>query len=369
MFFGIGWPPEWGSLVVFVVAGVVCFAALGVAFAHAIPNFESTAAYVNAVFLPVVFVSFYVFDSSSAPEFVRTIAEALPLYPLIDGLSGAMVTGTSLSKDLSRSRGDRGLGRARHLACGARVQLGAAAETEGLLSRVRWHRWRSSTTCTATSRRSRRCSPMRAAAGAQRFLLGGDYALFGPFQAECVAALRALDAGAPGSAATSTVGPRNPDDLPRTMTCCCGRSPTAERRSATSWPTQLGGLPEQVVIDGTRYCHASPLSDMRSFLPEPGDDDEEMLAGAAERRVVFGHTHLQFRRSGPGGVELLNPGQRGAAARRRRARGVRARPRRRVDRAPPRRVRPRRAIGALQERFGDVAWAQRTVRRLQTSRP
>ena len=86
------------ALVVFVVAGVVCFASLGVAFAHAIPNFESTAAYVNAVFLPVVFVSFYVFDSSSAPEFLRTIAEALPLYPLIDGLSGAMVTGTSLSR-------------------------------------------------------------------------------------------------------------------------------------------------------------------------------------------------------------------------------------------------------------------------------
>ena len=101
VFFGLDWPPEWGSLVVFVVAGVVCFAALGVAFAHAIPNFESTAAYVNAVFLPVVFVSFYVFDSSSAPEFVRTIAEALPLYPLIHGLSGTMVTGTSLSHDLS----------------------------------------------------------------------------------------------------------------------------------------------------------------------------------------------------------------------------------------------------------------------------
>src|SRR5271166_1151878 len=73
LFFGIGWPQQWGELVVFVVAGVVCFAALGVAFAHVIPNFESTAAYVNAVFLPVVFLSFYAFDSSSAPQFVRTI--------------------------------------------------------------------------------------------------------------------------------------------------------------------------------------------------------------------------------------------------------------------------------------------------------
>ncbi len=98
--FGIGWPKDWLELVVFVVAGVVSLAALGVAFAHVIPNFESTAAYVNAVFLPVVFISFYVFDSSSAPGFLRTIAEALPLKPLIAGLSGALVTGVGLSDNL-----------------------------------------------------------------------------------------------------------------------------------------------------------------------------------------------------------------------------------------------------------------------------
>jgi ABC-2 type transport system permease protein len=99
-FFGIGWPPHWGTLIVFVIVGVVSLAALGVAFAHAIPNFESTAAYVNAIFLPVVFVSFYVFDSTGAPEFLRTIADALPLKPLIDGLSGAMVAGHPFSGNL-----------------------------------------------------------------------------------------------------------------------------------------------------------------------------------------------------------------------------------------------------------------------------
>jgi ABC-2 type transport system permease protein len=101
LFFGIGWPRDWLELVVFVLAGVVCFAALGVAFAHTIPNFESTAAYVNAVFLPVIFVSFYVFDSKSAPAFLRNIAEALPLKPLIDGLYGAMVTGGGIGEHVS----------------------------------------------------------------------------------------------------------------------------------------------------------------------------------------------------------------------------------------------------------------------------
>ncbi|MHB8533355.1 MAG: ABC transporter permease [Solirubrobacteraceae bacterium] len=100
VFFGIGWPPDWLELIVFVLAGVIGFAALGVAFAHVIPNFESTAAYVNAVFLPVVFVSFYVFDSGSAPGFLRSIADGLPLKPLIDGLSGGLVTGSGLGSNL-----------------------------------------------------------------------------------------------------------------------------------------------------------------------------------------------------------------------------------------------------------------------------
>jgi ABC-2 type transport system permease protein len=100
VFFGIGWPANWDELIVFVLAGVVCFAALGVAFAHVIPNFESTAAYVNAVFLPVVFISFFVFENKSAPAFLNNIAEALPLKPLIDGLYGAMVTGQGLSDNL-----------------------------------------------------------------------------------------------------------------------------------------------------------------------------------------------------------------------------------------------------------------------------
>jgi ABC-2 type transport system permease protein len=101
LFFGIDWPRDWGELAVFVVAGVVCFAALGVAFAHVIPNFESTAAYVNAVFLPVIFISGVFYDVKGVPTFLRDIAEALPLKHLIDGLSGAMVNGSEIAGNLS----------------------------------------------------------------------------------------------------------------------------------------------------------------------------------------------------------------------------------------------------------------------------
>ncbi|HVE68968.1 MAG TPA: ABC transporter permease [Solirubrobacteraceae bacterium] len=94
--FGTGWPQDWPELAVFTAAGVVCFAALGVALSHAIPNFDSAGAYINAIFLPVIFISGVFYDVAEAPGFIKDIAEALPLKHVIDGVSGALVTGRGL---------------------------------------------------------------------------------------------------------------------------------------------------------------------------------------------------------------------------------------------------------------------------------
>jgi ABC-2 type transport system permease protein len=101
VFFGIGWPQDWLQLIVFVVAGVVCLAALGVAWSHVIPNFDAAPAYVNIVFLPAIFISGVFYDVDNTPAFLRDIAQALPLTHVIDGLSAAMVTGRGLADNLS----------------------------------------------------------------------------------------------------------------------------------------------------------------------------------------------------------------------------------------------------------------------------
>jgi ABC-2 type transport system permease protein len=101
VFFDLGWPEDWLELLVFVVAGVVCLAALGVAWSHVIPNFDAAPAYVNIVFLPTIFVSGVFYDVDNTPAFLRDIAQALPLTHIIDGLSAAMVTGRGLSDNLS----------------------------------------------------------------------------------------------------------------------------------------------------------------------------------------------------------------------------------------------------------------------------
>lgn len=101
VFFGIDWPPQPLELIVFVAVGVLCFASLGVALSHVIPNNESAPAYVNAIFLPLIIISGVFYDADDVPAFLSGIAEALPLTHLIDGLSAAMVTGESLGDQLS----------------------------------------------------------------------------------------------------------------------------------------------------------------------------------------------------------------------------------------------------------------------------
>jgi ABC-2 type transport system permease protein len=93
VFYGVDWPEHPLLLVLFTALGVICFAALGVAFSHAIPNEDAAPAYTNAVFLPLIFISGVFYSSDDLPDALRAIAEALPLKHLIDGLSHAIVGG------------------------------------------------------------------------------------------------------------------------------------------------------------------------------------------------------------------------------------------------------------------------------------
>jgi ABC-2 type transport system permease protein len=121
VFYGVPWPQDPMMLAGFTLLGVVCFASLGVAFSHAIPNEEAAPAYTNAIFLPLIFISGVFYSADDLPAALKAIAEALPLKHLIDGLSEAIVGGG----------GDVG-------AAAAVVAVWAAA---GLFLAVRFFRW------------------------------------------------------------------------------------------------------------------------------------------------------------------------------------------------------------------------------------
>jgi diadenosine tetraphosphatase ApaH/serine/threonine PP2A family protein phosphatase len=142
-----------------------------------------------------------------------------------------------------------------------------------------------------------------AAAGADAYLLGGDYGAWGPHPLECVGRLRELPhtTWIRGNGERWTREP--PLDRPDVVASL--RERPSGYGSDEGW---LYSLLAQVELDGALYVHGSPLSDAESFPAEPGADDERLLAGVADTSVVFGHSHLQFRRAGPNGTTLINPG-------------------------------------------------------------
>jgi ABC-2 type transport system permease protein len=121
--YGVSWPQDWLALVVFTVAGVIAFASLGVAFAQLIPNEDAAPAYVNAVFLPAIFISGVFYDNKDMPSVLKGVAEALPLKHVIDGLQGAIVTGKGIADHWE-----------------ALIAIGIWAAF-GIYASVRWFRW------------------------------------------------------------------------------------------------------------------------------------------------------------------------------------------------------------------------------------
>jgi predicted phosphodiesterase len=141
--------------------------------------------------------------------------------------------------------------------------------------------------------------------GADAFLLGGDYALFGGWPAETVARLRELTPATwiRGNGERWTAAPAEAPEQPVVQ----GAIAAAQEALGAPLVAELARLPFDHADGGTRFVHASPVADTRSFLPEPADDEAELLAGVTAERLVFGHTHLPFRRTA-GPTELVNPG-------------------------------------------------------------
>jgi predicted phosphodiesterase len=141
------------------------------------------------------------------------------------------------------------------------------------------------------------------AAGADAYLLGGDFASFSPWPRETIERLREL----PNTTWIRGNGERWLREPPRDRPEVMAAFQELDAGMGT-YEGLLYSLQAQFEQDGVLYVHGSPLSDVESFPPEPSADDERMLNGVRDKTVVFGHSHQQFRRPGPNGTRLINPG-------------------------------------------------------------
>jgi predicted phosphodiesterase len=139
--------------------------------------------------------------------------------------------------------------------------------------------------------------------GVDAWLLGGDYSAHCPWPLETLELLRSL----PGSTWIRGNNERwlrePPLDRPEVMEVIEASDSGLGDEEGWQYSLQAG-----VELDGVLYVHGSPLSDVESFAPQPEEGEERMLLDVRDRTVVFGHSHQQFRRPGPHGTDLLNPG-------------------------------------------------------------
>lgn len=72
-------PSNPGRFVATLTTGAASFCALGLAFTALIPNEEAAPALVNAVVLPLSFISDVFIPSDHAPEWIQTVADIFPI--------------------------------------------------------------------------------------------------------------------------------------------------------------------------------------------------------------------------------------------------------------------------------------------------
>lgn len=142
------------------------------------------------------------------------------------------------------------------------------------------------------------------AAGAEAFVLGGDYALFGAWPRETVALLRTLAATwIRGNGERWTADPTSAPEqalIRRAIADC-------RERLGDPMVEELRQLPERAEIGDVLFCHASPRSDTETFGPTKSEHDSDLVRGTQHSILTFGHSHIQFARSGAS-RRLVNPG-------------------------------------------------------------
>ncbi len=140
--------------------------------------------------------------------------------------------------------------------------------------------------------------------GVDRWLLGGDYGTPSPWPLETLERLRRLE----NATWIRGNGERWLREPPEDRLEVMEIYEYLIRGLPEDEIDSLYRLPPQAELDGVLYVHGSPVSDVESFAPEPQEDEVRLLGGVRNRTIVFGHSHQQFRRPGPEGTELLNPG-------------------------------------------------------------
>lgn len=97
LMFGIANQGSYWSLVVLIFLGTACFASMGYVLASFASSIDAANGLANLVFLPLMLLSGVYFSLDSAPRWLQTTTDLLPLAPLLKALRAVFNDGASLA--------------------------------------------------------------------------------------------------------------------------------------------------------------------------------------------------------------------------------------------------------------------------------
>jgi len=94
--FDAEFPKSLPSAIAAILLGSVAFALLGIGASGLVRRAEGASAVITALYLPLSFISGAFFSQQHFPEWLKTIADVLPLTHFIDLLGAVMLSGVSI---------------------------------------------------------------------------------------------------------------------------------------------------------------------------------------------------------------------------------------------------------------------------------
>ncbi len=151
-------------------------------------------------------------------------------------------------------------------------------------------------------------------AGADAWVLGGDYCLLGAQPAAVLDRLEDLPADTVWLRGNTERWIAHPEAKDIPVDAIRDAALFVQGAIGKDSVKELAALPDVLIdvpFDGaelTVFCHASPVSDMLGFTDKPADSDDDAAKAALKATtIVCGHTHIQFDRK-VGERRVVNPG-------------------------------------------------------------
>jgi imidazolonepropionase-like amidohydrolase/ABC-type multidrug transport system permease subunit len=97
--FGMAYPPNWFSLIIFVCLGVAAFRAFGLIIAAVVNSSQEANILIQIIYMPMLFLSGASFPLAFMPDWLKLVTQFIPASYLVTGMAGILQRGESIAQN------------------------------------------------------------------------------------------------------------------------------------------------------------------------------------------------------------------------------------------------------------------------------